>query len=216
MGLISRQDQEAMVLLDFDKQQEYFATVRNLLDMRRLREALVASQRSDAFAERVLERSVDMTLEARDFEELFVSLVRLVNVYDLKKESQAEYISLFMLYLLTINTSDGLFGDYRMILNLYTRCCQELQQDQCIQTVMDLLKALARNVDYILLQECAQKLSHKQQQIFTRIQPRLKDRLMSMMIKCFYTYPRSKLSAIVLQDNDAFEQDPVILRKRKT
>ena len=73
-------------LLDFDHQETLFKDIvknaSNIMEIRMLREAILSSNRRDAFAIRVYEYSVQRCLDAGDYPECFKSLTQLVsNLY---------------------------------------------------------------------------------------------------------------------------------------
>jgi hypothetical protein len=100
LPMISRSGRTAE-LMDFEFQEQLFQKCNTCLSIRKLREALVSSQREDLFTIKVYEKSIDIAVKEENMSELFRTVTRLVELY-LKFEMAGEAFG-FHVLLLTAN-----------------------------------------------------------------------------------------------------------------
>ncbi|KAJ2999626.1 hypothetical protein HDV02_002395 [Globomyces sp. JEL0801] len=125
------------------------------LDVRKLREAIVATGRNDKFAVDVYEYSVDLAISSGNFQELIKSLSYLHSfLYDnaVDYPRKAEIIAYYLYYLTCYTVSENkLTGSTIEVLKVYQKY-PALTDERVIVQAIDWLRALNLDVDYVGLQ----------------------------------------------------------------
>ena len=233
--LISRGGSDAQ-LLDFKYQQDWFIEIQkdssSILEIRKLREAILSSKRSDEFAIKVYEYSVDECLKAKEYPELFKSLAQLINnlypremklvddpnnVHPLDN-SKRYCLSLYLLYLVCLvpNLSCG-------ELHFSLERCQKIESNYELYNVgIKWYNALKAN-NFVSLKAILEGANLNEQILMHESLKIARPRIVSMLSKSFYTIPNNVLMGyLLIKDDDDFNDlnlkvvgGTVILKQRK-
>ena len=107
LNLISRSGITDSILTDYQGQEELLGKANTCRDIRKLREGLVSCGRNDEFAVKVYEKSIDLSFQEKNREELYRSVAYVQSLYTTSPNScrQEEIQTYFLLFLISNNAT---------------------------------------------------------------------------------------------------------------
>ena len=232
VSLISRGTSDNQ-LLDYKAQVEFFSKLKqsksDLLSIRKLREAIMASKRCDDFATTVYEYSAKICLENRNYPEAFKSLVQLLNIFYIRKPtnfivpnvsefaenepssrqdtgstvfiSQSRSYEYLALFLLHIACMTPQLTNGDMISSL--KRCQKVEPDFKHYDIGLRWFLAIKLKDFVTMREIHMKASVLERQLIEKSMELQRPIILSILRKSFYTLPLQLLKEYLLINNDS-------------
>ena len=232
VSLISRGNSDNQ-LLDYKAQVEFFSQLKqsksDLLSIRKLREAIMASKRCDDFATTVYEYSTKICLENRNYPEAFKSLVQLLNIFYIRKpsnfvvpnesefaenepisrqdsgsavcNSQSRSYEYLALFLLHIACMTPQVTNGDMISSL--KRCQKVEPDYKHYDIGLRWFLAIKLKDFVTMREIHMQASILERQLIEKSMELQRPILLTTLRKAFYTLPLQFLKEYLLISDDS-------------